>query len=198
MDIASAMQPIWRFMMENNTQLKEMIRSMVIDLLQGQKQEAASSQPVKQAPRGQVEPGVFDTVDDAIQAAKAAHAMEFIDKLDDGLDTIIGENGASLSGGQRQRLAIARALLRNSPVLVLDEATSALDTESERAIQSALAELQKDKTVLVIAHRLSTIRNADVIMVMDHGEIIERGNHESLMEKQGVYYQLYTGQLDLD
>ena len=129
--------------------------------------------------------------EEIIQAAKVAHAMEFIDKLDDGLDTIIGENGASLSGGQRQRLAIARALLRNSPVLVLDEATSALDTESERAIQSALAELQKDKTVLVIAHRLSTIEKADEILVVDQGKIVERGSHSELMVLDGAYKQLH-------
>ena len=129
--------------------------------------------------------------EEIIQAAKAAHAMEFIEKLDDGLDTVIGENGASLSGGQRQRLAIARALLRNSPVLVLDEATSALDTESERAIQSALAELQKDKTVLVIAHRLSTIEKADEILVVDQGKIVERGPHSELMALDGAYKQLH-------
>ena len=129
--------------------------------------------------------------EEIIQAAKAAHAMEFIEKLDDGLDTVIGENGASLSGGQRQRLAIARALLRNSPVLVLDEATSALDTESERAIQSALAELQKDKTVLVIAHRLSTIEKADEILVVDQGKVVERGSHSELMALDGAYKQLH-------
>ena len=129
--------------------------------------------------------------EEIIQAAKVAHAMEFIEKLDDGLDTVIGENGASLSGGQRQRLAIARALLRNSPVLVLDEATSALDTESERAIQSALAELQKDKTVLVIAHRLSTIEKADEILVVDQGKIVERGSHSELMALDGAYKQLH-------
>ncbi|WGE34720.1 lipid A ABC transporter ATP-binding protein/permease MsbA [Actinobacillus genomosp. 1] len=127
-----------------------------------------------------------------VEAAKAAHALEFIEKLENGFDTVIGENGASLSGGQRQRLAIARALLRNSPVLVLDEATSALDTESERAIQSALAELQKDKTVLVIAHRLSTIEKADEILVVDHGEIIERGSHSELLAKNGAYKQLHS------
>ena len=130
--------------------------------------------------------------EDIINAAKAAHAMEFIEKLDDGLDTVIGENGASLSGGQRQRLAIARALLRTSPILVLDEATSALDTESERAIQSALAALQKDKTVLVIAHRLSTIENADEILVVDQGKIIERGTHQALLAQNGAYSQLYS------
>ncbi|MDG6280212.1 lipid A ABC transporter ATP-binding protein/permease MsbA [Glaesserella parasuis] len=127
-------------------------------------------------------------------AAKAAYAMEFIEKMPQGLDTVIGENGVSLSGGQRQRLAIARALLRNSPVLVLDEATSALDTESERAIQAALDELQKDRTVLVIAHRLSTIENADEILVVDQGDIIERGSHKVLLEKGGAYKQLYQMQ----
>ncbi|EGA71869.1 lipid transporter ATP-binding/permease protein [Vibrio sinaloensis DSM 21326] len=124
-------------------------------------------------------------------AAKLAHAMDFIDKLEDGLDTMVGENGASLSGGQRQRIAIARALLRDAPVLILDEATSALDTESEKAIQSALDELQKDKTVLVIAHRLSTIEQADEILVVDEGEIIERGSHQALLEKDGAYAQLH-------
>ncbi|QLB16211.1 lipid ABC transporter permease/ATP-binding protein [Mannheimia varigena] len=130
--------------------------------------------------------------EEIIAAAKAAHAMEFIEKLDNGLDTVIGENGASLSGGQRQRLAIARALLRNSPVLVLDEATSALDTESERAIQSALEVLQKERTVLVIAHRLSTIEKADEILVVDHGNIIERGNHIELLAQNGAYKQLHS------
>ncbi|ASU23535.1 lipid A ABC transporter ATP-binding protein/permease MsbA [Vibrio qinghaiensis] len=124
-------------------------------------------------------------------AAKLAHAMEFIDNMPDGLDTMIGENGASLSGGQRQRVAIARALLRDAPVLILDEATSALDTESERAIQSALEELQKNKTVLVIAHRLSTIEEADEILVVDEGEIIERGHHAQLIAQDGAYAQLH-------
>ncbi|HHX8639975.1 TPA: lipid A ABC transporter ATP-binding protein/permease MsbA [Vibrio diabolicus] len=128
---------------------------------------------------------------DIEKAAKLAHAMEFISKMDDGLDTMIGENGASLSGGQRQRVAIARALLRDAPVLILDEATSALDTESERAIQAALDELQKDKTVLVIAHRLSTIEKADEILVVDDGAIIERGNHADLIAKNGAYAQLH-------
>ena len=129
-----------------------------------------------------------------IAAAKAAHAMEFIDKMEHGLDTVIGENGASLSGGQRQRLAIARALLRNSPVLILDEATSALDTESERAIQLALETLQKDRTVVVIAHRLSTIEKADEIVVIENGEIKERGNHTALLAQNGAYKQLHSMQ----
>ena len=132
--------------------------------------------------------------EEIIAAAKAAYALEFIEKLPQGFDTVIGENGASLSGGQRQRLAIARALLRNSPVLILDEATSALDTESERAIQSALDELKKDRTVIVIAHRLSTIENADEILVVDHGEIRERGNHKALLEQNGAYKQLHSMQ----
>ncbi|ABR75080.1 lipid ABC transporter permease/ATP-binding protein [Actinobacillus succinogenes] len=134
------------------------------------------------------------SIDEIIAAAKAAHAMEFIEKLDNGLDTAIGENGASLSGGQRQRLAIARALLRNSPVLILDEATSALDTESERAIQSALEELQKDRTVLVIAHRLSTIEKSDEIIVIENGEIKERGTHADLLAQDGAYKQLHSMQ----
>ncbi|EKO3779118.1 lipid A ABC transporter ATP-binding protein/permease MsbA [Vibrio metschnikovii] len=125
------------------------------------------------------------------EAARLAHAMDFIQHLPQGLDTIIGENGASLSGGQRQRIAIARALLRDAPVLILDEATSALDTESERAIQAALDELQKNKTVLVIAHRLSTIEQADQILVVDDGEIIERGNHADLIKQNGAYAQLH-------
>ncbi|MDG2660298.1 lipid A ABC transporter ATP-binding protein/permease MsbA [Vibrio parahaemolyticus] len=128
---------------------------------------------------------------DIERAAKLAHSMEFINKMENGLDTMIGENGASLSGGQRQRVAIARALLRDAPVLILDEATSALDTESERAIQAALDELQKDKTVLVIAHRLSTIEKADEILVVDDGAIIERGNHADLIAKNGAYAQLH-------
>ncbi|WP_264875156.1 lipid A ABC transporter ATP-binding protein/permease MsbA [Vibrio agarivorans] len=125
------------------------------------------------------------------EAARLAYAMDFIEGLDDGLDSMIGENGASLSGGQRQRIAIARALLRDAPVLILDEATSALDTESERAIQMALDELQKDKTVLVIAHRLSTIEKADEILVIDEGEVVERGSHAELIDQQGAYAQLH-------
>nr|WP_246550388.1 lipid A ABC transporter ATP-binding protein/permease MsbA [Photorhabdus caribbeanensis] len=128
------------------------------------------------------------------KAAEMAYAMDFIRKLDNGLDTVIGENGVLLSGGQRQRIAIARALLRDSPVLILDEATSALDTESERAIQAALDELQKNRTSLVIAHRLSTIEKADEILVIEDGHIVERGNHLSLLEQNGVYSQLHRMQ----
>lgn len=128
------------------------------------------------------------------KAATMAYAMDFIGKMDKGLDTVIGENGVLLSGGQRQRIAIARALLRDSPILILDEATSALDTESERAIQAALDELQKNRTSLVIAHRLSTIEKADEILVIEDGCIVERGSHTALLEERGVYSQLYRMQ----
>lgn len=128
------------------------------------------------------------------KAATMAYAMDFIGKMDKGLDTVIGENGVLLSGGQRQRIAIARALLRDSPILILDEATSALDTESERAIQAALDELQKNRTSLVIAHRLSTIEKADEILVIEDGCIVERGSHIALLEERGVYSQLYRMQ----
>ncbi|WP_370546516.1 lipid A ABC transporter ATP-binding protein/permease MsbA [Edwardsiella tarda] len=127
-------------------------------------------------------------------AARLAYAMDFIDKMPQGLDTIIGENGVMLSGGQRQRIAIARALLRDCPILILDEATSALDTESERAIQAALDELQKNRTSLVIAHRLSTIESADEILVVEDGCIVERGAHRTLLDKGGVYAQLHRMQ----
>ena len=130
------------------------------------------------------------TEQDIIDAATTAHAMEFIEGFPDGLNTIIGENGAMLSGGQRQRLAIARALLRDAPILILDEATSALDTESERHIQAALDELQKNRTSIVIAHRLSTIEHADQILVVDQGQVVERGTHAELIAQEAIYYSL--------
>lgn len=126
--------------------------------------------------------------------AEKAHVMEFASQLPQGLDTEIGENGVTLSGGQRQRIAIARALLRQAPLLVLDEATSALDTESERRIQGALDELLKNRTNIVIAHRLSTIEKADLILVMDQGRIVERGTHQSLLAQEGYYASLYKMQ----
>lgn len=129
-----------------------------------------------------------------VQAAEMANVMEFAERLPDGLNTIIGERGLMLSGGQRQRVAIARALLRDAPILVLDEATSALDTASERKIQEAIERVCQDRTAIVIAHRLSTIENADEIIVIDDGHLIERGNHQQLMAKQGAYYQLYQMQ----
>ncbi|WMY96571.1 MAG: lipid A ABC transporter ATP-binding protein/permease MsbA [Arsenophonus sp.] len=131
------------------------------------------------------------------KAAKMAYAMDFIKKLENGLDTIIGENGVMLSGGQRQRIAIGRALLHDSSILIFDEATSALDTESERAIQVALHELQKNKTFIIIAHRLSTIEHVDEIFVMQEGQIIERGNHYNLLKSNGVYSHLYSMQFKL-
>jgi len=131
---------------------------------------------------------------DIEKAAKAAHAMEFIDRLPNKLATEVGENGTLLSGGQRQRLAIARALLKDAPILILDEATSALDNESERAIQEALAEVMKHRTTLVIAHRLSTIENADQVVVLDQGRVVESGTHQQLLEYGKVYAGLYNTQ----
>ncbi|MBC8323174.1 MAG: ABC transporter ATP-binding protein [Candidatus Marinimicrobia bacterium] len=129
-----------------------------------------------------------------LAASKAANALEFINDLSEGLNTVIGEKGVKLSGGQRQRLAIARAIMKNPPILILDEATSALDTESERLVQEALETLMADRTVLVIAHRLSTVTNADKIIVLDKGEIKEMGTHNELMEKAGHYSNLYNFQ----
>jgi subfamily B ATP-binding cassette protein MsbA len=129
-----------------------------------------------------------------VAAAEAAFAREFIDRLPAGFDTLVGENGVMLSGGQRQRLAIARALLKDAPILILDEATSALDTESERHIQSALDRVMAGRTTLVIAHRLSTIERADLILVMDHGRIVERGTHADLLTANGHYTRLHAMQ----
>lgn len=134
--------------------------------------------------------------DAVIAAAEAAYAREFIEQLPQGFDTLVGENGVLLSGGQRQRLAIARALLRDAPILILDEATSALDTESERHIQAALDRVMQGRTALVIAHRLSTIEKADIIMVMDQGRIVERGSHAELMALNGYYARLHSMQFE--
>ncbi len=133
-----------------------------------------------------------------IDAAKRAHAWEFIEKLPQGLHTPLGQNGASLSGGQRQRLAIARALLKDAPILILDEATSALDTESERLIQAALEELVGGRTTLTIAHRLSTIQDADLIVAMQDGRIVETGTHEALLARGGLYAALHRMQFDAE
>nr|VFK37444.1 MAG: ATP-binding cassette, subfamily B, MsbA [Candidatus Kentron sp. TC] len=129
-----------------------------------------------------------------VNAARAAHAMEFIERMPDGLDTLIGENGVKLSGGQRQRIAIARAFLKNAPILVLDEATSSLDTESERRIQAALEELRRERTTIVVAHRLSTIERADRIIVMVNGGIDDIGTHKKLLETNQLYADLYRYQ----
>lgn len=129
-------------------------------------------------------------------AAKSAHALEFIDNLAEGLQTLVGENGVLLSGGQRQRLAIARAILKDAPILIFDEATSALDTEAERHIQAAMDEVMRNRTTLVIAHRLSTIEKADKIIVMDAGRIVEMGTHQSLLAENGLYAKLYEMQFN--
>ena len=135
--------------------------------------------------------------EDAIrEAAEAANALEFIEKTPNGFDTLIGERGAKLSGGQKQRLAISRALLKNPPILILDEATSALDTESEKKVQKAIEMLMKDRTALVIAHRLSTVQNADKIIVIDKGKVVETGTHEELYEQNGLYRKLYDIQFN--
>jgi subfamily B ATP-binding cassette protein MsbA len=135
--------------------------------------------------------------DEAIrQAAEAANAIDFIEQSPDGFNTLIGERGVNLSGGQKQRLAIARALLKNPPILILDEATSALDTESEKKVQNAIENLMKDRTALVIAHRLSTVQNADKIIVINEGKVVEIGTHNQLYDNDGLYRRLYDIQFD--
>ncbi|MEK7153217.1 MAG: ATP-binding cassette domain-containing protein [Patescibacteria group bacterium] len=129
-----------------------------------------------------------------LEAARKSHALEFIEKLSEGFDTLVGERGVKLSGGQRQRIAIARAILKNAPILVLDEATSALDSESEKLIQEALWELMKNRTAIVIAHRLSTIQRMDRILVLEDGEIVEQGTHAALIKEDGIYAQLWAHQ----
>ncbi len=138
------------------------------------------------------------TMDQVIAAAKLANAHHFISHLPKGYDTAVHSDGANLSQGQRQLLAIARAAIADPPVLILDEATSSIDTRSEKLIEKGMDRLMEGRTVFVIAHRLSTVRNADAIMVLDHGEIIERGSHDELLAQKGRYYQLYTGQSELD
>jgi subfamily B ATP-binding cassette protein MsbA len=145
--------------------------------------------------RNNIAYGKDEVNEDAItDAAKAAYAHEFIMRLPNGYATLIGENGVKLSGGERQRLAIARALLRNPPILILDEATSSLDTESERMVQMALANLMKGRTTFVIAHRLSTVQRADRIVVLAGGRLVEIGRHDDLLARGGIYQRLYQMQ----
>ena len=134
------------------------------------------------------------TEEELQNAVKAAYVNEFTDRFDNGLDTLIGERGVKLSGGQRQRLAIARAILADPKIIILDEATSSLDTESEALIQKSLSKLVKDRTTIVIAHRLSTIKQANQILVIEAGNILERGTHDELIASKGRYYDLYTYQ----
>lgn len=136
-------------------------------------------------------------LDRVMWAANAANAREFIERLPLGYYTRVGETGIALSGGQRQRIAIARALYNKPPLVIFDEATSALDTESEKAVKDNMDQLLKDRTSFVIAHRLSTIRDADLILVMEKGKIVEHGSHEELMDRQGLYYYLSSQQLNL-
>jgi len=143
--------------------------------------------------------GKLDATDEeVIAASKLANAHDFIEHLEDGYYTELSGDGGSLSQGQRQLLAIARAAIANPPVLILDEATSSIDTRTETIVQDGMDKLMEGRTVFVIAHRLSTIKNADVIMVLDQGNIIERGDHKALMEQKGTYYQLYTGGFELE
>jgi ATP-binding cassette, subfamily B, bacterial len=143
--------------------------------------------------------GSFDaTQAEVIHAAKQAEAHAFIEQLPQGYDTIVGERGQKLSGGQRQRLAIARAILKNPPILILDEATSAVDNETEAAIQKSLQVITQNRTTLAIAHRLSTIRHANCIYVMESGRVVETGTHEALLTKQGMYKSLWRLQTGAD
>jgi ABC-type transport system involved in Fe-S cluster assembly fused permease/ATPase subunit len=130
--------------------------------------------------------------EEVIAAAKAAHIHDFIEQLPEGYDTRVGERGLKLSGGEKQRVAIARALLKNPPILIFDEATSALDSKTEQAIQAQLEQVAIGHTTLVIAHRLSTVMNADEILVLDQGRIVERGSHRSLLEANGLYAQMWS------
>ena len=138
------------------------------------------------------------TEEEVYAAARLANADDFIRRLPQGYDTLLTANGGNLSQGQRQLIAIARAAVADPPVMILDEATSSIDTRTELLVQRGMDQLMKGRTVFVIAHRLSTVQNSDVIMVLDHGRIIERGSHEKLIAEKGQYYQLYTGAFELE
>ena len=136
----------------------------------------------------------YATDDEVVRAARAANAHDFVMNLPQGYNTIVGEKGYSLSGGERQRIAIARALIHNPPILILDEATAALDTETEKLIQDAIDKMTENRTTFAIAHRLSTLRNADKILVIDHGRVAEFGTHLELLNQRGIYYKLVMAQ----
>ena len=138
------------------------------------------------------------TDEECRQAAALSGADDFIERLPEGYDTMLENNGSNLSQGQRQLIAIARAAVADPPVMILDEATSSIDTRTEAIVQRGMDKLMEGRTVFVIAHRLSTVMNSDVIMVLDHGKIIERGNHEKLIADKGTYYRLYTGAFELE
>ena len=143
--------------------------------------------------------GKLDATDEEVyQAAKIANAYDFISRLPEGFNTMLESDGANLSQGQRQLISIARAAVANPPVMILDEATSSIDTRTELLVSKGMDQLMQGRTVFVIAHRLSTVQNSDVIMVLDHGVIIERGSHDELIQKGGQYYQLYTGAFELE
>ena len=145
--------------------------------------------------KGNIALGKPDATDEEIiEALKIANAYEFVKDLPEGINTNVGDSGNKLSGGQKQRLSIARAVLKNPPIMILDEATSALDTESERMVQIALENMMQNRTSIVIAHRLSTIQKADVIVVMQKGQIVEQGSHEELLAKNGMYSKLVSMQ----